>query len=164
MIPPWNVAAVAAVPPRRRPRADGDHTLCLSIAGFQDGKSAAEIVLIRSACSDQSRRDCNSQNFRLAVSVASPSSAASISIELWQTSRSRPLSPSTSFMKQTTNRDMGASCYAFSFDTRSSRILVRWPQFAFDPAQRPGFQRVSVHLHLVDATAACAAECPVLKA
>src|SRR5258705_8769035 len=74
--------------------------LLMSIAGFQDGKSAAEI-LIRSACSDQSRRDCNSQNFRLAVSVASPSSAASISIELWQTSRSRPLSPSTSFMKQT---------------------------------------------------------------
>src|SRR6476646_10499581 len=85
----------------------------LSIAGFQDGKSAAEI-LIRSACSDQSRSDRDSQNFRLAVSVASPSSATSISIELWQTSRSRPLSPSTSFMKQTTNRDMGASCYGCS--------------------------------------------------
>jgi hypothetical protein len=51
-----------------------------------------------------------------------------------------------------------------AFHTRSSRILVRWPQFAFDPAQRLGFQRVSAHLHLVDATAACAAECPVLKA
>jgi hypothetical protein len=43
----------------------------LSIADFHDGKSAAEMILIRSACSDQSRRDCNSQNFRLAVSVTS---------------------------------------------------------------------------------------------
>ena len=46
----------------------GDHTLCLSIAGFQDGKSAAEIMT-RSACSDQSRSDCDSQNFRLAFTV-----------------------------------------------------------------------------------------------
>ena len=36
---------------------------------------------------------------------------------------------------------------------------MRWPQFALDPTQRFGYQRVSADLHLVDATAAYAVEC-----
>jgi len=38
------------------------------------------------------------------------------------------------------------------------------PQFTFDPPQRLEFQRAGAHLHLVEATAAYAADCPVLKA
>ena len=49
-------------------RASSKRLLIVDSWSFQDGKSAAEI-LIRSACSDQLRRDCNSQNFRLAVPV-----------------------------------------------------------------------------------------------
>ena len=49
-------------------RASSKRLLIVDSWSFQDRKSAAEI-LIRSACSDQLRRDCNSQNFRLAVPV-----------------------------------------------------------------------------------------------
>src|SRR5438270_13728825 len=38
-----------------------------------------------------------------------------------------------------------------TFCQSSARL---WPQFAFDPAHRPGVQWVSVYLHLFDATAA----------
>ena len=48
-----------------------------------------------------------------------------------------------------------------AFGHRESKRL---PQFALDPTQRFVCQRVSADLHLVDATAAYAVECPVLKA